>query len=302
MKKFLSYSLFFLMLIAVSIFALLLRADGYTDAYYLRFTTPKQQNLIVGTSKAAQGLRPDVMNPILKTSLYNYAFDISKSPYGPKYLESIGRKLRPGTRNGLFIVTVDCWSISTKNLNPEDSTAFGENHSCVGEMKTVDQKPNFKYLTQYMSGKYYGLIFKSSIAFLHDDGWFEVTLDDDPASIVRRTKSTMDQYKQDQFKYKFSQLRLDYLIKTIDFLNQHGKVYLVRMPIAAELMEIEQSVLPDFNLKIKQAVEKSYGFLDLTHENDCYNYIDGAHLDKRSGRQVSERIANWISKQPMKLN
>lgn len=297
MKKFLIYCLTFLLLLTVSIITLLFRADGYTDAHYLRFTTPKQRSLILGTSKAAQGLRPETMNPILKSQLYNYSFDISKSPYGPSYLRSVQRKLDPNTKNGIFILTVDYWSIATKSQHPNDSLAFSENHSCVGEMKIVNQKPNFTYLTQYLSSKYYGLIFKSSVAFLHDDGWFEVSLDEDSLSVNRRTESTLNQYRQYESDYLFSQLRLDYLLKTIDFLSQHGKVYLVRLPMASELMQIEQRLLPNFNKRIEKAVAKSSGYLDLTNENNQYHYIDGIHLSKKSGQQVSEKIAKWILKQ-----
>lgn len=278
----------------VSIVALLFRADGYTDAYYLRFTTPRQHNLILGISKAAQGLRPAFITSILKTKIYNYSFDISKSPYGPSYLQSIQRKLDPNTKSGIFILTVDYWSIAAKSQYPNDSLTFNEKHSCVGEMKVVDQKPNFTYLTQYLSGKYYGLIYQSPFAFLHDDGWFEVSFSEDAPSVERRTRSTLNQYRRYESDYKFSQLRLDYLLKTINFLNQHGKVYLVRLPVAPELMEIEQRLLPNFSLTIENAVAKSSGFLDLTNENSQYDYIDGVHLNKKSGQVVSEKIANWI--------
>jgi hypothetical protein len=280
MKQFLIQAIGFFTLLVVSMLVLMLQADGYTDAFYLRFTTPQQQNLILGTSKAAQGLQPQVIQPIISTSIYNYAFDIGKSPYGPKYLESIKRKLDPKTKHGIFILTVDGWSISARNANPNDSLAFDENHSCVG--------------TQYLSGRYNGLIFKSSIAFLHDDGWLEVTLNNDSASVNRRTKSTLDQYKQYESAYHFSELRLAYLIKTIEFLNQYGKVYLVRLPVASELMEIEQRLLPDFNQLIKKPAATSSGYLDLTSENNYYQYTDGVHLSRKSGQVVSEKIARWI--------
>lgn len=70
----------------IVIFAIVLgQADGYTDPFYIRFTTPKQNNLILGTSRAAQGLQPDVFKDILETDVYNYAFTVTHSPYGPTY-------------------------------------------------------------------------------------------------------------------------------------------------------------------------------------------------------------------------
>jgi hypothetical protein len=154
----------------VSVYLVLSQADGYADPYYLRFTTPKKNSLIIGNSKAAQGLNPDVMNKILHKDIYNYCFDISKSPFGPAYLESIKRKVIKENKKGIFIITVDCWSIYSKGKEPNDIARFDESHSCVGEMEKVDQNPNFQYLTTYMSGNYYRIIFKPDVAQLHENG------------------------------------------------------------------------------------------------------------------------------------
>ncbi|MFN8273472.1 MAG: hypothetical protein U0X58_01180 [Flavobacteriaceae bacterium] len=277
-------------------------ADGHADPYYLRFTSPEQSGFILGTSKAAQGLRPDVMHEILKSDLYNYSFDISKSPYGPKYLKSIQRKLSAQTQNGIFILTVDCWSVSTRESLPDDAENFIENNTCVGQMNVVNQNPNFKYLWNHFSGHYYKILAHSSESFLHDDGWLEVSLDMDASSVNRRTKSTLLEYEHYLSKYQFSNLRFQYLVKTIDFLKQYGEVYLVRLPISEKLMKIEQRVMPDFNLKIKSIENKTNGYLDLTHQNIDFAYTDGVHLSKSSSKIVSAQIAHWIKKQQLYKN
>lgn len=279
---------------------LMLRADGGTDAYYLRFTTPKQKNLILGTSKAAQGLRPDAMHPILNTSVYNYSFDISKSQYGPKYLESIQKKLDPATKDGIFILAVDYWSLAGKGENPNDRSQFSENRSCVGEMETVDQNPNFQYLTHYLTGQYYRLIYKSQIAFLHSDGWLEVSLNENPTSVIRRTESTFKQYKVYQANYRYSPLRYEYLLKTIDFLKQHGQVYLVRLPVSQELLQVENTQFPEFDRRIQKAIAASDGYLDMTRKTETFGFIDGVHLEKKSGKKVSREVAEWIRQQRLK--
>ncbi len=301
MRKFIINLLLFAAVIGFSIGIILCGADGYSDAYYLRFTTPKQSSLIIGNSKSAQGLQPDIINRTLYRDIYNYSFDISKSPYGPKYLESIKRKLNKKSRNGIFIVTVDCWSISTKGKNPNDTKHFSENNACVGAMETVDQNPNFEYLLKYMSGSYYRIIFKSPVAVLNQNGWYEVSLDMDAASVDRRTKATLSSYRNNRSTYKYSQIRYNYLIKTIDYLDQYGDVYLVRLPISPQLMAIENQFAPNFNQLMKKPAEKTGGFLDLTAENAAFQYTDGVHLSKNSGKLVSEKIANWILKQEQKM-
>jgi hypothetical protein len=282
------------MLCVISVYIVLLRADGYADPYYLKFTTPKQNSLIVGNSKAAQGLNPDVMNKILQKDIYNYSFDISKSPFGPAYLNSIKHKLSNEKKDGIFIVTVDCWSIYSKDKNPNDVSSFWENSSCVGEMEDVDQNPNFQYLTKYMSGNYYKIIFKPTVAQLHENGWLEVSLDMDSNSVARRTKSTLVEYKNYLSLYQFSKVRLDYLIKTIDFLRQNGHVYLVRLPVSPQLIDIENQLSPNFSSLMQLPAEKSSGFLDLTSKNSLFSYTDGVHLSAKSSKLVSEEIALWI--------
>ena len=44
---------------------IVLKADGNLDPFYIRFTTPKQKNMILGTSRAAQGLQPSIFDNVL---------------------------------------------------------------------------------------------------------------------------------------------------------------------------------------------------------------------------------------------
>ena len=53
-------------MIVVSVFAFFSLADGTTDDAYLKFTTPKQGSLILGSSIAAQGIHPKELNAVLK--------------------------------------------------------------------------------------------------------------------------------------------------------------------------------------------------------------------------------------------
>ncbi|HSO87117.1 MAG TPA: hypothetical protein VLQ91_11225 [Draconibacterium sp.] len=294
MKRFIINTLCFISIVLISIYFILLKVDGYTDPYYLKFTTRKQNSLIIGTSKSAQGIVPDIVNEILDIEIYNYSFNMNISPFGPKYLESLKRKLTQKNKNGVFIVTVDCWSISSTCINPNDTLNFRENNSCIGEIKIVDKNPNMQYLYKYMFGNYYKAIFKSSVALLHDNGWYEVSLNMDSISVNRRTYSTLLEYENNISIYKYSQTRVDYLIKTIEFLDTYGDVYLVRLPISPKLMEIENQLNPNFNSIIQQISRKKYDYLDLTPKNDLFNYTDGVHLSKNSSKIVTKEISNWI--------
>ncbi len=131
--------------------------------------------------------------------------------------------------------------------------------------------------------------------YLHTNGWLEISIPMDSASVNKRTKDKIQDYRAGILQdYKFSSLRLNYLYKTIDFLRNYGKVYIVRLPIHPKMMEIENEFMPDFNDIIKDIIPLTSGYMDMTVHNQAYRYIDGNHLYKESGKLVSEKIATWI--------
>lgn len=79
---------------------------GYLDTNYTRLTTDRAPSLIIGTSRAAQGLLPKVFKEIAP-QMQNFAFTILHTPFGPSYLELINKKLKQDTKNGLNIIAVD---------------------------------------------------------------------------------------------------------------------------------------------------------------------------------------------------
>ncbi|WP_353778453.1 hypothetical protein [Winogradskyella sp. 3972H.M.0a.05] len=298
MKKFIVHISVFSLLVTVTILAVFSRADGHSDQFYLKLTGTQKSNLILGTSKAAQGIQPEILKKHLEVEPFNYAFAIYASKYGDVYLNSIKSKLDTTKSDQVFIVTVDPWSISSTSKNPNDIDTFRENKSFLNSVKEPSNSANYNYLINHFEGNYYNILSKSSPAFLHDDGWLEVNIDNDSTSVANRTLFTINDYKKNLKKYNYSSARLSYLMKTIEFLSTYGNVYLVRLPIHPELMDIENTYMPDFDSKISEAISSSKGYLDLTNDNSGYHYIDGAHLHKESGAKISLRIANWIKELP----
>ena len=222
MKKLLLKTAIFCFAALLLFLLILAQADGHTDPFYIRFTSPKQTHLMIGTSRAAQGLQPSVFDSILNIKAYNYAFTVAHSPYGETYLNSIKQKLKDTTSNGLFIVTVDPWSISSKLEKPNDAEQFRELDLCVGKTPFVNHKPNFIYLIRNLSGEYYKIFLQpKSATFLHDNGWLEVSVSMDSLKTMARTNAKVEDYRKNLLPYyKYSSLRFDYLQQTIEFLNQ----------------------------------------------------------------------------------
>lgn len=300
MKKLLINLLVYIFCLFLLVLALFYSTNGHTDGMYLKFTTTEKRSLILGTSKASQGLRPSVINNILdREDVYNYAFTLAHSPFGPAYLESINKKLDKATKNGIFIITVDPYSVSGENGNPNDLSSFKENEYAVGKIKNVNAFPNFEYLLSHYPLQYFYLItpnIKSvGKGLLHDDGWVETNLSTDEKSVKTRTMKNVIQYKKQVDSREFSEVRFNYLIKTIELLSKHGQVYIVRLPIIKPLLNLENSVDPNFDNKIQEICKKyNLNYLNLTSGRDIYTYLDGNHLDENSSFIVSTEVAIWI--------
>ena len=237
-----------------------------------------------------------VFKRFLNRNFYNFSFTNAHSPFGSVYLNSIKHKLNPNIKDGIFIVTVDPWSISNNGVNPNDTTNFTENNLVLANTNFVNMNPNFEYLLKNLSGEYYKILMPNKVAmFLHDDGWLELNVSMDSTAVSKRIKAKMEDYRKNTLpSSKLSFVRLSYLKQTVEFLKLHGKVYIARLPVSPQMFEIEQELMFDFNDKINQIVQLSDGYLDMTNENNLYQFIDGNHLWKESGKLVSQKIAEWI--------
>lgn len=303
MKKFVSQVFLFSALLIMSMLVVFFMANGRSDPYYLRFTSGSQSSLIIGTSRAAQGLQPSVFNQIIYKNtahhFYNYSFSLIDSPFGPAYYKSIQKKLDPATSDGIFVIAVDPWSISSTTENPDDTVNFTENKTFVGTTDFVNLNPNLPYLIQSYSEAYINIIRKWKIVtahYLHKDGWLELNVPNNSIAFAKSTATKLAFYRKIYLpEYKFSGVRLEYLNKTINLFQKHGKVYLVRLPVNQSMFEIEDELMPDFDDKIKNmASSLNIQYFNFRQLPNDYLYVDGNHLYKTSGKEVSAIIAEWI--------
>jgi len=278
-------------------------ADGLCDSYYMRFTSSKQNSLIVGTSRSAQDLQPEAINTILKNSkyestVYNFSFTLDDSPFGPGYYNAIKKKLNGNSHRGLFIVTVDPWAVSTDTSNKnDDPDIFFEKRSFVTKMNFVNMSPNFEYIFRFYGKPLIALAYKKKKSVrLHDDGWLEVSPPMDSMSVLARIKEKTDKYTSVANSSKFSLTRYFYLEKIIELLQQHGDVFLVRLPVGKEMSLIEKKMMPDFDKKVEEAsIKYNIQYINFINESGNFLTIDGNHLYKSEGYKISQKIALLIS-------
>ena len=157
---------------------------AFVDEAYYKFTTPRASSLIIGTSRAAVGIVPYVINKRLfggEKRIINHSFTFGTSNFGPRYLREIQNKLRFNhEHNEVFIISVDPWSLSIDKKDKDDTNSFIEikNDVFVGGLRSSSVNPNVEYLRKYWINRFNPLIiiFKKIINheglwILREDGW-----------------------------------------------------------------------------------------------------------------------------------
>lgn len=276
--------------------------NGKGDPYYLKLSSPKQNSLILGTSRAAQGVVPELINSSTLSftkPIYNFSFTMANSPYGKSYLEAIKKKVNNESKNGLFILEVSPLAISfntIRTLNGNEAE-FREVNNFLAQVNSVSTNPNLEYLLKYYPHAYYKMIlrnFKKQM-ILQKDGWLKVNISMDSTRVQKRKEGKYKAYRKEFKQYKPSSTRLMYLKKTVDYLSNFGKVYLLRLPIGKEMYQMEKKYMPNFDKKMDEiANEKHINYINIAPQSGNYTTTDGNHLYKKSAQEVTLKIVNSI--------
>lgn len=289
-------------------------ADGSTDEFYLRFTVGPQRSLILGGSRAAQGLHPDVFNTAggmegFEGPLYDFSFTMAHSPYGRTYLEAVEHLVDPATRQGLFILQVDPWLIS----DPATGPAEPEAERALGTQITWNARPNYEYLVRHWDRGWGALGHwpmgdpDTSLEVL-PDGRLELHLSMEADTVLRRTADRVRTYREDYLPGRVpSDQRYSRLRELVAYLREHGTVVLVRLPVCEQIANMEDTLDPRFNERMRAiealdpafAPRREQGMPPVrTHyirlDTMAANFTDGNHLDEASGRRVSEALRQAI--------
>lgn len=304
MRVFLLHCMLFATLVVGSMYAVFLRADGTTDPYYLRFTTPRQASLVVGTSRAAQGVVPSVIDSLLAGTgappLYNFAFNMDLSPFGEPYHRAIAAKLEEHGRGGVFIVAVDPWALATDTL--AERTLPRDVRRALGKVRSVSGHPNLDYLINAYEGRYIGLLTndpRKARTRVADDGWLEVLLRFDSVQVARRTEQRLRTYRERHLpRFAPSPERWAWFERTVDLLRGHGRVVLVRLPVDPRMRALEDRLDPTVDARV-EAMARARGspYLTFPEGDGDFATIDGNHLRADAARRVSALIAErWLER------
>jgi hypothetical protein len=303
MNRFLRKIFIFLILPLLSFLFVFSLENGKADPFYHRFISPKQNSLILGTSRAAQGIQPAVLNEILdlekEKKFFNYSFTVMHSPYGEIYTNSIVKKLDlDKSIQGVFILAVDPWSLSSIKENPDDQNLFLEKGKMLDKLIFVHSIVNIQYFIKYYEKPFYEILvrkFLDSQSVLHKDGWLEIKINDEDKNYPKRLRSKINLYKENFNNASYSKSRMESFLRLIEILQKKGQVYMVRLPVDKEILKIENELIPEFDELINNiSIQYSVPYLDLSCKSSSYRYTDGNHLEKSSGKIVSMEIAKWM--------
>lgn len=275
-------------------------ADGNTDDNYRHFTS-KASSIILGDSRGSQAVIPYILDAKIKGKTFdNFALNITHSPYGLLYLKALKKKLIANTKDGVFILTVSPWNLSTEIQVKSEKELAEYQLSPFRNMNFYNLNPNYEYLIKNLNHSWF-TIFRDretlarSNTYLHKNGWLEVNIDMDAASLAKRTKEKLEFYEIVAKDQNLSSLRLKAFQDIIDFLKTKGTVYIVRIPSSEGMMKIENRYSPEFNQLMGNIANKNgISYFNFSENYNAYRYTDGNHMYKDSGKLFTTQIADSI--------
>lgn len=286
-------------LVTVTFLVLLEFGGGYADYFYPKVASPKQTSLITGDSRGMYGIRPAIVNERLSGKfdlpIMNYSFTVAQAMYGECYLESIRKKLDPGTGTGLFILTVNPWMFLKRDGDDYANGKFFEAGMPPHNLTSPAVKFNPEHIFKNFEYAHYSTLL-SRAGKTHDDGWFEDrNIPSDSASLEKLGKTQIALYEDLGSRFRVADYRLQKFSETVRFLKQHGTVVIVRMPLADEIVKIERRLRPAFDSDMENiALANQAVYLNYTKVPGAFSTFDKVHLDHKGSAVFTERLCDSL--------
>ena len=272
------------LLIFLTAFAII--PSGRMGDVYERVSSPLQSSLVIGTSRAAQAVNPEIINARLKNlypaTLYNFAFHLDASSYNTVYETAIYKKLAPynGERN-LFVLAVDPWALRKLDSIPQELA-----------LKSYSQRPNIEYLAKNFSRTWFSPL--PTHSFVNSHGRTEVDyVPKSRAEWEKRVSMRLAAYNDMAKKYRYDYSSQQVLERILRNLKKRGDVFLVRIPVSKPMEILENTVCPDFDTKMKN-LSQMHSVKYLNFSKTDYSTTDGNRLTQNEGNRFSQALADAI--------
>ncbi|PIA77529.1 hypothetical protein BFR04_08805 [Gaetbulibacter sp. 4G1] len=276
-------------------------SKGYVDEYYNKFTQ-EAGGLIIGLSRANEGISPYILEEELKDNLKNTKpiinFAINEAHFGKIYHESINKKMLK-TNNGLFIISISPGNFTAPYGLDENQIYEFDKKLKMGKINNFTSSPNYDYIINN-----YGLPLYNTLHELdkwnhrtsHNNGWNEVILKSPNNTITDKDiaywKSLNIKFYNDKAKHeKVAAYRHKWFIKTIKELIGKGNVFLVRMPSDMDILKLENNYWDEFDSEM-DSISNFYGvpYFNYSNKSSEYKTYDGSHLESESAKKFTKQL------------
>ena len=298
MKKFILGTLTFaLAVIIIFAWAFAFIPSGRMGDVYERITSPLQSSIVIGTSRAAQAVNPEVINCQLKTAgltpLYNFAFHLDASSYNEVYETAIYKKLAPcRNKRNFFILAVDPWAVRKLDSIPRELA-----------LHSYSKSPNLEYIAKNFSRSWFSPL--PTHSFVNKYGRTEVDyVPKTKEEWKKRVDMRLTAYRDMAKNYQYDQNSQYVLERIIDTLKKRGCVFLVRIPVSKPMRNLENKICPDFDDRMF-TISKKHAIAYFDFKKADYKTTDGNHMTQSEGNRFSKELADSIAKkieyQPLSL-
>jgi hypothetical protein len=288
-----------------SFYLILSLENGNADAIHKKLGGKKQKSLILGNSRYSQAINPAILDEKLEGlgfhQLYNFAFGIDMSSYGPFYFEAIQDRLVDDVTTGIFILGVDPFSLCISiDLDESDPSTWPDSKLPLGIHKRIPFGPHVSYLLKWYPYPFFELVirrWRAANEILHPSGWLEIRVPMDSSNIHWRKSKILQSLKENAPRQIPSKARLDYLEQTIEYLKKHGEVFLLRLPADRDIMHYEDQMFSHFDQAMDSiSFRHQVPYINLSHLSDSLIYTDGLHIAVESGNLLTKKIGDLIKK------
>ena len=303
------FSIFNLILLFIYI---LLLDSGKFDQFYNKVIKPRSSSLIIGTSRGAVGIDPDILSRELGVNMFNFAFALTTSDYGELYSNAIRKKVRPADPGGIFILEVNPQNLSVPKNYQGNATMLPETNNLLGKLCSVTTNPNLEYLLNCYDKPLYYLLLRSyrplyahsgnsnflkklfgvDYTYTTAKGRIEIVA---PPEDSNQLELNHKNYEKHLERLKPSLYRIHELSRLIHYLKEYGTVILVKTPVDSIVDLYEKNYWEMFHSTIDSICHANgIDYLDYSSRHYSYLFYDGHHMMKDGGDKFSWDLAGDI--------
>lgn len=280
-------------------------SSNFVDVNYSKFTYASN-SLIIGSSRAHDGVAPQIIDSILGNQLssptLNFAFERSQSSFGQTYLDAILKKIDTSKKDGLFIISVNPGSFLISNRFGPNVPKDIDQNTMIGKMTEFNKHPNLEFVRKCYNGALYRSFLPEveKLRKVHKNGWIEFRETIGNYTVSETKISEMESHTNQgylllQKHQTISDYRISAFKKTVSTLTKYGNVFVIRMPVNNYFLEKEEAFWPEFNqLMSTISYHNNSPYINYTKTNYKFKMYDGSHMFGNSAKYFTTLLSKDI--------